>query len=132
MAQCCARVIMLAAFLFGSVATDQSQALSQRHRGKANVIRNTKVSIADKVDIGERIYTFLRNMGVQVAEDYEKVFFEDVQEGTHTATLPRNFWSKFYRQEMNLNSSAMRRRSGVRALQLFLRRRAGGVARWPA
>ena len=100
----------------------------QQKKKRAKLRRNAKVDVDHRLDLGERIYTFLRNISVDEAKKYESTFLRDLSEGYQpTAVLPYGFWGNFFKTEMHLQNVAFRRRAGVRALQFFLQQRATGA-----
>ena len=69
----------------------------QQKKKRAKLRRNAKVDVDHRLDLGERIYTFLRNISVDEAKKYESTFLRDLSEGYQpTAVLPYGFWGNFF------------------------------------
>ena len=110
---------MLGSFLKGALTGGNRgrQAPSQPLRGRVKLRRNLKVDVDSKLDLGERVYTFLRAGGAEQADKYEATVLHDASEGTNTAFLPYGFGGFFFTNEMRLRNTSHRR---IAALRLYI------------
>ena len=129
---------MLSTFLLGALCVSpaaKAQARSQPKRRPAKVHRNVGVAVDRKLEVGERIFSFLRSFSsVEEADAYAAAVLQDDVPGSEqhrrAARLPYGFWDAFYRTEMNMMNNSSRRVAGTRALSRFLHaRRTGATTR---